>query len=134
MIQRLGIASIYVLNQESAKRFFTDKLGFTVQDDATFGPFRWLTVCPPGQPELRLALMLACASPTMDKDAAEALRGIIAKGGLGFGAFLTDDCQSTYAELSAKGVRFLSPPTRRPYGLEAIMTDDSGNSYSLCQR
>ncbi len=134
MIQRLAIASIYVLDQESAKRFFTEKLGFTVQDDTAFGPFRWLTVCPPGQPDLRMALMLASESPMMDKPAAEHLRGIIKQGGLGFGAFQTDDCQRTYEELSAKGVRFLSPPTRRPYGLEAIMADDSGNWYSVCQR
>jgi predicted enzyme related to lactoylglutathione lyase len=134
MIQRLGIASVYVLDQESAKRFFTQKLGFTLHDDAAFGQYRWLTVCPPGQPDLRIALMAIMPTPMMDQAKADALRQVVSGGGIGCGAFETDDCQATYAELSAKGVRFLSPPTRRPYGLEAIMADDSGNWYSITQR
>lgn len=45
----------------------------------------------------------------------------------------TDDCRQTYRELRAKGVTFLSEPAERPYGVEAMMRDDSGNMISLVQ-
>jgi hypothetical protein len=38
-----------------------------------------------------------------------------------------DDCRKTYEELVSKGVTFLQEPADRPYGVEAIMRDNSGN-------
>jgi predicted enzyme related to lactoylglutathione lyase len=46
----------------------------------------------------------------------------------------TDNCQQTFKELSAKGVTFLQEPAERPYGIEAVLRDDSGNLISLVQR
>ena len=46
----------------------------------------------------------------------------------------TDDCRATYEELRAKGVTFLEEPADRPYGIEAVFRDDSGNWFSLSQR
>ena len=45
----------------------------------------------------------------------------------------TDDCRKTYAELSAKGVTFLQEPADRPYGVEAVMRDNSGNWMVLIE-
>ena len=45
----------------------------------------------------------------------------------------TDDCHKTYEELSAKGVEFIQEPADRPYGIEAVFRDNSGNWYSLTQ-
>ena len=65
-------------------------------------------------------------------------QGVVDKGPLqgvlGAGVFNTDDCQGTYDDLKAKGVQFISPPTERPYGIEAVFRDDSGNCFSLMQR
>ena len=69
----------------------------------------------------------------MDEETATQLRAIMAKGVLGAGAFNTDDCRGTYDELKAKGVEFLSEPAERPYGLEAVFKDNSGNWFSLTQ-
>jgi predicted enzyme related to lactoylglutathione lyase len=44
----------------------------------------------------------------------------------GFG-LSTDDCRATYEALVAKGVEFLQPPAERPYGIEALARDNSGN-------
>ncbi|MBX6770062.1 MAG: VOC family protein, partial [Actinomadura rubrobrunea] len=52
---------------------------------------------------------------------------------LGAGAFTTDDCQKTYEELSARGVEFIQKPEKRPYGIEALFRDNSGNWFSLTQ-
>jgi hypothetical protein len=64
---------------------------------------------------------------------AETVRSLVAKGALGGGVIETDDCRATYQELLAKGVTFLQEPADRPYGIEALLRDDSGNWFSLTQ-
>jgi predicted enzyme related to lactoylglutathione lyase len=44
-----------------------------------------------------------------------------------------DDCQKTYEELTAKGVEFIQPPSKRPYGTEALCRDNSGNWLVLIE-
>jgi predicted enzyme related to lactoylglutathione lyase len=123
-----------VNDQDAAKRFYVDKLGFEVREDENMGPFRWLTVSPKGQKDLQLVLIPIMPSPMLAEADVASLRALLAKGALGMSILLTDDCQATYAELSAKGVQFTAPPTERPYGLEAMLKDDSGNTYSIVQR
>lgn len=58
MITRMDHVCVYVLDQESAYKFYVGKLGFRVHTDAPMGPgFCWLSVCPPGQPDLQISLM-----------------------------------------------------------------------------
>src|SRR5215471_3956935 len=134
MIQRLSHACIWVLDQESARDFYVNKLGFEVRDDVKMdNGFRWLTVGAKGQPDLNLILMSSGPSPMMDQETSDALRTLIKKGKMGAGAFHTADCQKTYEELKAKGVEFVYPPTDRFYGIEALMKDDSGNWFSVTQ-
>src|SRR5262245_2666867 len=53
VIQRLSHTGIYVLDQDAAKDFYVNKLGFEVKVDHTMdNGFRWLTVAPKGQPDL----------------------------------------------------------------------------------
>ncbi len=134
MIQRVSHGTIWVLNQDRAKAFYTDKLGFEVRNDVNLGGFRWLTVGPPGQPDFELVLMPVVASPAMDTATAQQLTELLAKGVMGAGVLATADCQRSYEELKARGVEFLQPPQERPYGVEALLKDDSGNWFSLTQR
>lgn len=133
MIKKLSHVNVFVLDQDRAKAFYTEKLGFEVRSDATMDGFRWLTVGPKGQPDLNI--LLAKPSPPMfsDEDAA-ALRGLIAKGAMAGGVIETDDCRKTFEDLTARGVTFLQEPVERPYGIEAMFRDDSGNWFSLTQR
>jgi catechol 2,3-dioxygenase-like lactoylglutathione lyase family enzyme len=132
MIQRLSHVTIWVLNQDEAYDFYVNKLGFKVNTDAKMdNGFRWLTVTPPAQPDLEIALMPTDPSPMMDQETSDALRTLIRKGKMGAGVFSTADCQKTYEELKAKGVEFSQPPTERFYGVEALMKDNSGNWFSL---
>jgi catechol 2,3-dioxygenase-like lactoylglutathione lyase family enzyme len=133
MIQRLGIASVYVLDQERAKAFYTEKLGFELRTDATVGTFRWLEVGPKGQPDLSITLMAIEPGMNWSKETADALRELVKKGTFGFGAFHTDDCRKTYEELKARGVQFKGEPQDRPYGVETVLQDDSGNWFALVQ-
>ncbi|WP_394827422.1 VOC family protein [Pendulispora albinea] len=133
MIQRLGIASVYVLDQERAKRFYTEILGFEVRTDAHVGSFRWITVVPKGQPDLQIALMAIKPGTHWEPETAETVRALVEKGTFGFGAFHTADCRKTYEELKARGVEFMGEPEERPYGVETVFKDDSGNWFALVQ-
>jgi catechol 2,3-dioxygenase-like lactoylglutathione lyase family enzyme len=133
MDMRLSHTTIWVLDQDEALDFYMRKLGFTVHTDARMDGFRWLTVRPPGQPDHEL-ILLEPGPPMMDPESAEQVRALVAKGVLGPGAFETDDCRATYEELSERGVRFLTEPTERFYGIEATLRDNSGNWFSMTQR
>jgi catechol 2,3-dioxygenase-like lactoylglutathione lyase family enzyme len=133
LITGLSHTTIWVLDQDEALEFYTELLGFEVNTDATMDDFRWLTVNPPGRPEHELVLIVP-GPPMMDEESAEQVKALIAKGALGAGAFETDDCRATYAELSGRGVTFLSEPTERFYGIEATFRDNSGNWFSMTQR
>lgn len=133
MIQRLSHATIYVLDQDAAKDFYADKLGFEVRmDHGMDNGFRWLTVGPKSQPDLQLILMKV-DGPNIKPEVAAALRTILESGSMGAGVMYTDDCHKTYEELKAKGVEFVGPPADRFYGVEALMKDNSGNWFSLTQ-
>jgi catechol 2,3-dioxygenase-like lactoylglutathione lyase family enzyme len=134
MIQKLSHATVFVLDQDRAKDFYVGKLGFEVRTDQTLGAFRWLTVGAKGQPEVELILMKIASGPMLDEASAAQLRALVEKGGLGCGVFETADVRRDYEELSKKGVRFSGPPQDRPYGIETVLRDDSGNWFSLCQR
>jgi catechol 2,3-dioxygenase-like lactoylglutathione lyase family enzyme len=134
MIQRMSHTTVWVLDQERALDFYVGKLGFEVRTDQNLGGFRWLTVGPKAQKELELILMKVATGPMVDEATAAGLRSLVEKGALGPGIFETDDCQKTYDELSAKGVSFRGPPRQMPYGIEAVLKDDSGNWFSVVQR
>jgi predicted enzyme related to lactoylglutathione lyase len=61
------------------------------------------------------------------------IKTLLEKGAMGAGVFETQDCQATYEELKDKGVEFISPPQERPYGIEALFKDNSGNWFSLTE-
>jgi len=133
MIRRHSHSTVYVLDQDRAKAFYTEKLGLDVRDDARMGDFRWLTVAPKTQPDACIVLMPIKAGPMMDEATAASLRSLVEKGVLGGGVFQTDDCRRTYEELKARGVQFVREPKQMPYGVEALFRDDSGNFFSLTQ-
>ena len=127
--------SVFVLDQDSAFDFYVNKLGFIVNTDAPMGPgARWLTVCPPEQPDLEIALMSISEGMMFNKGAAESMRKLVADGTFGFGVFECNDLLATYEELKAKGVEFKKAPTKEFYGFEALFKDDSGNWFSLGQK
>jgi catechol 2,3-dioxygenase-like lactoylglutathione lyase family enzyme len=135
MITRLSHATIYVLDQDEALKFYRDKLGFEVRMDMTMDSgFRWLTVGPKTQPDLQLVLMQVAEGFMFDAEKVHMMKTLIQSGAMGTGVLEVDDCWKTYKELKAKGVEFLSEPEERFYGIEALMKDNSGNWFSMTQR
>ncbi|MFI7679022.1 VOC family protein [Actinophytocola sp. NPDC049390] len=102
MITSLTHTTVYVLDQDSAKAFYTEKLGFRVGEDLVMGEgfdgagqgFRWLTVIPPGQPDVRF--VLADCRMGHAPEHAETIRELVAKGAMGSAVLATDDCHGTF--------------------------------------
>ena len=124
MIRKLSVVTIFVKDQEAAKDFYVNKLGFTVRSDdsKTIPGYRWLTVAPAEQKELEIVL-----NPAMTDEQ----RAIIGKQG----TFVldTDNCQVDYERLKAKGVKFRGEPKVQPYGTDVIFEDLYGNEFDLVQ-
>ena len=141
MIQRMSHSAIFVLDQDVAKDFYVNKLGFDVNMDQSMpNGFRWLTVSPKGQPDLQIILMKVAPSPfdvanvqKIQPQDVETIGTLMNKGAFGAGVFQTADCCKTYEEMKAKGVEFLSPPKDQFYGVEAVFRDPFGNWFSMTQ-
>ena len=123
---------LFCRDQDEARDFYVNTLGFVERADVTMGEgFRWVTIAHPNQPDLEVTLMVP--GPPLDADMAKAIERSLAKGTMGGFGLRTDDCRKDYAELSAKGVEFTQPPSDRPYGVEAVMRDNSGNWLVLVE-
>ena len=133
MIQRLSHMTLYVPDQDEAKKFYIETVGFELKMDVTMNGFRWLTVAPKGQKELDIVLMAVKPGPILDAETCEQLKDLMRKGKMPTGVLYTADCHATYEELKAKGVEFPQPPAERPYGVEAVMKDPFGNKFSMTQ-
>ncbi|GAA3196653.1 VOC family protein [Dactylosporangium siamense] len=132
MITNVSLVTVYCLDQDKARDFYVNLLGFEPRVDVTMGDgYRWLTIGHPNQPELEVTLMLP--GPPLDEEAAAFVRRQLEKGQMGGLGLRVDDCHKTFAELSAKGVTFLQEPSDRPYGVEAVMRDDTGNWLVLVE-
>jgi catechol 2,3-dioxygenase-like lactoylglutathione lyase family enzyme len=137
MITSLTTVSLWVRDQEEARSFYADKLGFDVREDVTLpdmGGFRWLTVGPAGQDDIAVALMDIPGPPVFDEETHGQVNTLMAKGAAGTLFLGTDDCRKTYEELKGRGVAFTEEPSERPYGIDAALTDPSGNSIRIVQR
>jgi len=114
-----------------ALAFYRDVLELDVHTDVTMDDFRWVTVYHPDHRELEITLMKP--GPPLDPDAADFVRRQLGKGQMGGLGLSVDDCRKTYEELSAAGVEFVQEPADRPYGVEAVMRDVSGNWLVLVE-
>lgn len=134
MIKHIKLTEVYVTDQNEALRFYTEKLGFEIRADVTFGDYRWLTVGLKDQPELELALTPLKPTDRLTEEDVAVLRRLLQEGKLSGFLLRTEDIYNVFEQLKAKGIEFLSEPTMQPYGLiEAVMKDNSGNWFSLQQ-
>ena len=128
--------NVWVHDQRVALEFWTRKVGFELRADATFpelGGFRWLTVGPPGQPDLELVLMAVPEPPVLPREQTELIRAVMSQGLAGAIFLATDDVRRDHELLTGRGVEFTEPPEARPYGIDAGFRDPSGNQVRLTQ-
>ncbi|MBO1765433.1 VOC family protein [Allobranchiibius sp. GilTou38] len=132
MITNISIVNVFVIDQDEARQFYTEVLGFLPRDDVTLAPgYRWCTVAHPNQPELLVSLTIP--GPPLTPELIQEMKRAQLAGGMSGLGFNVDDCQRTYEDLTSKGVEFVQPPTARSYGVEAVCRDNSGNWMVLIQ-
>lgn len=132
MGQGVAVVGLYVLDQEEARAFYVEKLGFRVHTDVTNGDYRWLTVSYPDQTTFQLGLFTP-QPPLQDPGTAQALRELVAKGAMPPLVLEVDDCQSAYEAWSARGVEFTQEPVKRYGSVDASFRDPSGNGWKVIQ-
>jgi catechol 2,3-dioxygenase-like lactoylglutathione lyase family enzyme len=123
---RIKVTSIYVDDQDKALRFYTDVLGFVKKADFIQGPFRWLTVASPEEPdgaELQLALN--------DNPAAKTYQQAMFEQGQPAAMFYVDDVQREYDRMEPLGAEFTTPPTKVTGSTIAVVDDTCGNLIQI---
>ena len=125
--------TLYVRDQKVAHDVYVNKLGFKVNTDMTMdNGMRWLTVTPPGQPDVEVVLAEAVA-PMVKAELLPHIKALLDADAMGAGVWECDDCQKTYETLSKKGIEFTKPPTKEFYGTEALFKDGCGNWFSMTE-
>jgi predicted enzyme related to lactoylglutathione lyase len=125
---KIKLTSVYVDDQEKALRFYTEVLGFVKKADVSNGPYRWLTVASPDEPEgtdLQLALN--------DNPAARTYQQALFAQGLPAAMFFTDEVQGDHERLKARGAEFTMPPTDVTGARIAVLKDTCGNLIQVAQ-
>jgi predicted enzyme related to lactoylglutathione lyase len=125
---KIKLTSVHVDDQEKALRFYTDVLGFMKKTDFSQGPYRWLTVASPEDPdgtELQLALN--------GDPAAKAYQQALFQQGQPAAMFFTDDVQADYERMKARGAEFTKPPTDVTGSKIAMLNDTCGNLLQVTQ-
>ena len=132
MINNISLATVFVKDVDASKRFYVDILGFDEGEDITLGEgYRWCTVIHPNQPELQVHL--AIPGPPFSPEMVESINRSLDEGGMNGLGLAVDDCHKTAEDLKSKGVQFLQDPEERPYGVEALIRDNSGNWMVLVE-
>jgi predicted enzyme related to lactoylglutathione lyase len=125
---KIRLTSVYVDDQEKALRFYTDVLGFATKTDFSQGPYRWLTVVSPEDPdgtELQLALN--------DNPAAKTYQQAMFQQGQPAAMFFSDDVKADYERMKSRGAEFTMPPTQVPGSTIARLNDGCGNVIQITQ-
>ncbi len=79
MITNISLVTVYCLDQDAARDFYVDVLGFVANTDVTMGEdFRWVTLNHPSQPELEVTLMTP--GPPLSPETADFYRRQLEKG------------------------------------------------------
>ena len=125
---KIKLTTIYVDDQDKALRFYTDVLGFTKKADFSNGPYRWLTVASPDEPE-GTELQLA----RNDNPAGNAYQEALFQQNQPAVMFFTDDIKGDHERITARGGRFSMPPTETTGSTIAQLNDTCGNLVQITE-
>jgi len=125
---KIKVMSLYVDDQEKVLRFYTETLGFAKKADFSQGPYRWLTVASPEEPngtELQLALN--------NNPAAKANQQAIFQQHQPAAMFFTEDIKGDFERIKARGAEFTMPPSDVTASTIAMLKDTCGNLIQITQ-
>lgn len=118
-IAEVSVVSVPVSDQERARSFYVDTLGFQlIRDDSSIPGIRWVQVTPRrGGTSLTLVTWF-------ESMPAGSLQGLV---------FACDKLEEDCERLRSQGVPFDRPLERQPWGMEAVIRDPDGNRLVLQQ-
>jgi predicted enzyme related to lactoylglutathione lyase len=123
---KIKLTSIFVNDLDKALKFYTEVLGFAKKMDFSAGPYRWLTVVSPEEPDgtqLQLALN--------DNPAAKTYQQAIFQQSMPAANFFVADTQAEYARLKGLGVKFIREPIKTTGSTIAVLDDTCGNLIQI---
>ncbi|GGY41937.1 VOC family protein [Streptomyces djakartensis] len=123
---RIHITSVFVDDQEKARRFYTEVLGFVKKHDVPVGTDRWLTVVSPEDPDGTELLLEPSGHP-----AVQPYRTALVQDGIPAASFAVDDVRAEYERLRGLGVRFTQEPLEMGPITSAVLDDTCGNLIQI---
>ena len=125
---KIKLTSVMVEDQDKALAFYTEVLGFKKKLEIPMGPYRWLTVVSPEEPEgAELSL-----EPNANPDGRKFQQAMFAQK-IPVAAFLVSDLQAETSRLREKGVVFVTEPLDAGGIHLAVLSDTCGNLIQLYQ-
>ncbi len=126
MFKKVGTVSLFVADQQRAKAFYTEKLGFELRADNPLYPGadnRWIAVAPHGA-ETELILYLP------DENWAHYERVVGQSQAI---TLEVSEIDSLVEQLKRNGVEIISEPEHQPWGIFAMIEDSEQNRLILVQ-
>ncbi|MGW3017373.1 VOC family protein [Streptomyces longwoodensis] len=123
---RIHLTNVFVDDQETALRFYTDVLGFAKKHDVPLGADRWLTVVSPEDPEGTELLLEPSGHPAVGP-----YRAALVADGIPAASFAVDDVRAEFERLRALGVRFTQEPVEMGSVTTAVLDDTCGNLVQI---
>lgn len=119
MISKIGKITLYVNNQEAAKRFWVNQVGFLVSLEQQAGPVHWLEVTPGSLAGTTMVLydkaQMREDNPSLNLDAPSLI-------------FEAADVEGCHKKLKANGVE-VGELMKLPYGTMFQFQDQDGNEF-----
>lgn len=123
------------LDPEASLAFWRDVMGFEVRLDVGYENMRWITVGPPGQPDVNIVLSPPAADPGVTDDERRVIEEMMAKGTYGFIVLATDDLDAAFEKLQAADADIVQEPIAQDYGVrDCALRDPAGNMIRIQER
>jgi len=120
---------------EAAKVFYRDVLGFEVRQEVGYGDMFWITVGPPGQPDVSVVLHPPGADPGITDEERRTITEMMAKGTFASLLLASDDLDATFARLAEHDADIMQEPTDQDWGVrDCAVRDPAGNTLRIQQR
>lgn len=128
MIAGVGKVVVDVEDQDRAKAFYIDKLGFTEVQDVPYGEDeRWLEVRSPDG----VVVVLSTRHPQKPRPGETGIPETLPTSSI---MWVADDLQKTHQEMTGRGVTFTQEPAKLDFGWWSMFVDSEGNRFALVPR
>ena len=118
--------------KDAAIAFYVDTLGFELRNDVGYNGMHWLTVGPPGQPDVNVVLFPPGADPGVTEEERRTITEMMAKGTYASIMLSTPDLDGAFEQLQGQDVDIVQEPIEQDWGMrDCAVRDPSGNMVRI---